>query len=216
MWTKNYTIQTIKQHLNQQTINNITKQYKDNTQQWLHAGINIGKQNKLPPIHYKSLAGKLASFSTGQLISTNTEKDIREGAIDELIFKQYTTIKQENNKEETQFKKLINYIIQFYIEGKSTDYELATHRINGNVPKSDMENFQKIPGTNKKEKIHNMIKAYDPLLPITEFGSRNVDERIDCYLTPTDYEIFKNDVKGETVKEKIHSLIFSYIQTIQP
>ena len=209
MWQKTHTIKTLQNILNNQTINQIQQTQTDNINQWIQAGLKIGEEKKLSELHKKSLAGKLASFATGQPITTNTENQIKEGTIDEIFFKKYETLQNTSKNEDEQFQTLITEIIIFYTKGKAKDYELSIYRVNGNVSQSDVEDYDKVPGSNAKEKLHFLIQHYDPNKEINYFGSYNVGARIDSYLTYSDYMVFKG-IPVDSTRKKVHVLLECY------
>ena len=211
MWNKKYSIDTLHTQINKKTIQKKKVENKDTINQWIQAWIKIGEQNKLPEIHTNSLAGKIASFSTGQLISTNTEKQIKEGKLDDIFFKKYQEINKDKTipDEKDKHQKLITEIINFYTTGKIIDYELSIYRVNGNVSKSDLDDYNKVPGINAKEKLHFLIQYYNPDKEFDYFGSKSAGARIDSYLTYTDYMIFKS-IPADSTRKKIHVLLECY------
>lgn len=128
----------------------------DNSTRWCAFAQYYAKKHGFDIVKATSFAYMVSLFMTGMGISASTEMYFKEEQLEYDLIDYLNQLKSEIPDEETQVKKMFNYIFEIYSEHIS-DYEYSTERLSFKLTPSEMEKFQSIPGKNNKEKFKKLL-----------------------------------------------------------
>lgn len=126
---------------------------------WCSFGVYYGINHNLTKSEALSFGYVVSTLIASQNINTETSEFFNENKIIVEIMKNYQQNLVDDLSENAKLKLLFYQIYEFY-NSQLENYTYKTESLSIRLSLSDKERLMSVPGKNKTEKIHNLIKNF--------------------------------------------------------
>lgn len=134
----------------------------DNTNKsllWHLFAVDYGVNHNLTKSEALSFGYVVSALMTNQGFTAGTNKFFNENKILVEIIEEYQKNQIDGLSENAKLKLLFHQIYEFY-SNSLEEYTYKTEKLNVRLTLPDKERLMGVPGKNKTEKIHNLIKNF--------------------------------------------------------